>query len=272
MAQNLPPQEHAPGQPAASSYLTIVSGKSNFKQRPINVARFLIGAGNTCHLQLGGAGIPMVHSIIEQSAAGLRISSLVSAPALLVNQQTVRSSQLTDGDVLTIGSYRFQFHQDAEAVTATLPFTKNVEPKTSVVATTIPLELDLDDEEMDLEQLSATELVDLIEQEMTMLQEQEDAERKAARSLYDAIVQRAHQQETEEDDELFAEEELQILDTLAELSENLEDCQSQLNATPGQDESRIQSLLSTQEKLLSRLEDAISWLREADDDQQKQSA
>ncbi len=254
------------------AFLSILSGKSNFKQRPISTSRFLIGAGNTCQLQLGGHGIPLVHSIIEFEKGLLRINSLVSNPELIVNNRSVRSSQLTDGDVISIGVYRFQVHLEVESATKTIPFTTEVKPASLVpeaaIETLLPAEIG--DDELDLEQLSASELVDLIEQEMTLVEQQEQAERQAARHLLDAIVQRAQQNETE--NVLADDEEQHILETLAELSENLEDCQTQLNTTPWQDESRIRSLLSTQEQLLSRLEEAIVWLRDSRDDQQKQSA
>ncbi len=255
--------------------LRIISGKSEHKLRPIVVDRFLIGAGSTCQLQLGAPNIPMVHSVIIKQPEGFRIHSLVSGPELRVNGHIIRSGALADGDVIEIAPYRFGFQQQNSPSPITLPFESESEAPATELLQEDMISDDEHEEEVDLEMLSASELVDLIEQEMQFVDEAEDHRREAAKNLFQEITSRADRMKAEQqtpEESLEVDEEYEILQTLAELSENLEDCQSQLNSAPWQDESHIRSLLSTQEKLLSRLDDAINWLQSTRDDGHKRSA
>ena len=88
-------------------YLEILRGRTDFPLRPLELERFLIGAGSQCTLQLGGEGMPILHSLITRTAGGYQIEALASFPMLRINGQPARSGALTDGDLVMIGAFEF---------------------------------------------------------------------------------------------------------------------------------------------------------------------
>jgi hypothetical protein len=72
--------------------------------------RFLIGAGSNCDLQLGGQGIPVLHSLITLDASGAAIEAVVPAPPLVVGGRSVRQMALTQDDLIEIGPYAIVVH------------------------------------------------------------------------------------------------------------------------------------------------------------------
>ncbi len=145
--------------------LRIERGRTRFPERPIDEERFLIGAGSNCHLQLGGE-MPILHSVVVATSSGLWIDSVVKTPQLLVNRQPVRECELLSGDILEIGDFTFV-----------------VEEK-SVMTDSIPID-DSDNDHVDLRDLSAEDLVDLLDEEMTTLEEYEAARTSGAKALLD---------------------------------------------------------------------------------------
>lgn len=150
--------------------LRIERGRTKHPERPISIERFLIGAGSNCHLQLGGE-MPILHSIIIQSEAGLWIDSIVKEPQLLVNRQPVRDSQIFSGDIIEIGEFVFSVQE---------LFTESDVQEVGDTAT--------DEENVDLRELTAEDLVDLLAAEMEALESVDERRLAGANSLLEAAA------------------------------------------------------------------------------------
>src|SRR5262249_35684853 len=83
--------------------LEITRGKTRFRDRPVTGPRFLIGAGVTCDLRLGGERDPPLHSLVTVDPTGVHIEAIVTVPTLIVNGRGVHDAALSDGDVISIG-------------------------------------------------------------------------------------------------------------------------------------------------------------------------
>lgn len=160
------------------NWLEISRGKSKFRSRPVHEGRFLIGAGSTCHLQLGGDQVPMLHSVIESNDDGLSIEAIVAQPPLMINGRQRRSAHLSAGDVIEIGAFEFVVHSEANAGAD--------EPGAASVETEIDPGLS---ETEDLSQLSASELVDRISELEDFAADLHDEREQGALNLLRAIRQ-----------------------------------------------------------------------------------
>jgi hypothetical protein len=155
-------------------WLEIRRGKTNFPLRPISGDRFLIGAGSHCHLQLGGEHVPMLHSLLVIEGKTAHLEALVSEPPLRVNGEARRSVELHDEDTVEIGDFEFVFHR----LVATEPSGQVAMASSS----------DTEDASgvADLSQLSAVELVGLIEEEARQIAVFNRSRELGAASLLDA--------------------------------------------------------------------------------------
>ena len=152
-------------------WLEIRRGKTNFPLRPISGDRFLIGSGSHCHLQLGGEHVPMLHSLLVIHGKTASLEAVVSDPPLLVNGETCRQVELSDEDTVKIGEFEFVFHR---------LLSNEPESQAAVIESSIPTEPD------QLAQLSAAELVALIEDEATAISEYQARRELSAAALLDA--------------------------------------------------------------------------------------
>lgn len=150
--------------PLDSFVLHIERGRTDFPERPINAERFLIGAGSNCHLQLGGE-FPILHSIVIPRDEDLWIDAVVPAPLLIVNGRPVRESLLQRGDVIEIGEFVFTVGKREPAE---------------------PNALESIDEPLPAGELTAAELVDHLEAEMSGFEELDQARELGARALLQA--------------------------------------------------------------------------------------
>lgn len=146
--------------------LRIERGRTQHPERPISETRFLIGAGSNCHLQLGGE-IPILHSVILQVESGLWIDAVVPEPALLVNRQPVRECQIFAGDLIEIGDFVFTLQENK--------------------AFSVGDEVSEADEDVDLSELSAENLVDLLAEEVSSLEAIEEARIRGAETLLERL-------------------------------------------------------------------------------------
>ena len=154
-------------------WLEIRRGKTNFPLRPISGDRFLIGAGSHCHLQLGGEYVPMLHSLLVIEGQTAHLEAVVSDPPLMVNGEARRMVELQDEDTVSIGDFEFVFHKLVSSEPAGQVSVKlSEEAEISGVA--------------DLSQLSALELVGLIEEEARQIAEFNRSREQGAASLLDA--------------------------------------------------------------------------------------
>lgn len=159
---------HAVGEP----WLEIRRGQTRAPRRDIRGRRFLIGAGSNCQLQLGGADIPILHSILLVEEDGAHIDAVVPTPQLMVNGRPQRSVDLHDGDVFSIGKFEFQVHVPR--------------PHAALQAAPAPVE-PADLAEAELPQMTATELVAAIEAEQQQVDAFENSRRLGARALLEAV-------------------------------------------------------------------------------------
>ena len=158
--------------------LRVERGQTKFPERPINSDRFLIGAGSNCHLQLGGE-MPILHSIIITADDGLWIDAAAPDPPLFINRRHVREGELHPGDLIEIGS--FLFRVEAQAVPVSESLIDEGEP-------------------VDLNSLSAEELVDLLQLEMDSLDAVDEAKANGAAALMQAVANVSAQQTADETD------------------------------------------------------------------------
>jgi hypothetical protein len=173
---------------SATPIVQILHGKTAFPTRPINQSRFLIGAGNICQLQLGGFDIPLLHTILLIQGAEISCDAIVSEPALMVNGKKQRQATLQNGDILSIGTYEFQ-------ITIPAAFGKNLPSPLpqQIDAMRGPHELDeltdhlwnLPEEQLaaELDQLSASDLLDLLEDEMSQIEEYEEIQQSGIETM-----------------------------------------------------------------------------------------
>lgn len=135
-------------------FLTIRRGKTRFPRRPLEGDAFLIGSGPGCQLRLGGA-VPAHHSTIHLVAGEPRITAVATAPALRVNGVECREAPVRSGDLIEIGSF---------ALSVDLP-----QPA----------------------ELSAAELVSLLEAEQALVDEFESGRLRGGEALLSAVERRA---------------------------------------------------------------------------------
>lgn len=102
--QNAP---QASRQPRPLAWLQVRRGGTRFPLRPIYSARFLIGSGTNCHLQLGG-DIPLLHSLLRRDVSGWVVDAISPEPVLRINGVECRHGNLNPDDVIEIGLFEMQ--------------------------------------------------------------------------------------------------------------------------------------------------------------------
>ncbi len=165
-------------------WLEIQRGRTRFPRRPVSSERTLIGCGSTCHLQLGGDGIPMVHSLIVQQADELSIEALVAEPPLIVNDAPCRRSTLQAGDTISIGPFQF-----------TLVMHDHECPGSRSGVPSDRRDCADDAEESDAGELSVEALVDQLETDMQLVEDFEAGRRRGLARLLRAARSQAADQE-----------------------------------------------------------------------------
>lgn len=263
-----------------SLLLEITRGKTRFPVRPVVGPRFLIGSGITCDLRLGGEAMPALHSLIVIDRGEITLEAIVAEPPLVVNGRTVQNVSLRDGDVIRIGDVELL----ARLVAGTTP--AGVQVPESIAPHDLP--------EKPLEELSAAELVDLIEKEHEQIEEFENQQRTGASALVQAVLNRRdrivdrrgpelrgphfsprmsqilarRRQEESAPDAHTPEEnpeflrELELLGRqLTTLSQELKHSSQRANQRESSYASTATVLLETQQKLVSQLEVLLSQVQ-----------
>lgn len=274
MPQNMPHSSSAAASVSASStpsvWLEVARGRTRHPRRPVLQSRFLIGAGSNCPLQLGGEGIPFLHSMLLIEQGDVMIESFVASPPLLLNGYPVRTALLRDGDLLAIGEFEFSLHIDTVALDKERSFPIEADEE----ATSI--------EEEDLSELSAAELVNRLEAEMDDIEELEDSQRAGVAALLDAVwlagestvesestdtmadsLTMAQSISTEPTIEESGDEEA-LLEEMLELSHELESRLEQLRREEAVQAGRGESLMDAQEQLVEQLARLAGTLKSQD--------
>jgi hypothetical protein len=265
--------------------LEITRGRTRFRSRPVSGPRFLIGAGVTCDLRLGGAGVPVLHSLITFTNGEVHLEAIAPAPVLIVNGRGVRETELNDGDVIGIGDVEFR----ARLAVGHTPTAIQASDTTEAV---------VDAEVEQLSDLSAAELVDRIEAEEQQVEEFENRRLMGAKALTQNVFSRvarmpgsmpreanrphsvpaphflskrpqvlaargrtrpvAIETVPNADDSEFLEEIEQLGRQLTELSQELQSSSQRSNAREMSYAEATELLMQTQEKLASQLETLVS--------------
>jgi hypothetical protein len=163
--------------------LEITRGRTRFPRRPVTHSRFLIGAGATCDLRLGGDRMPALHSIITVAGREFALEAIGAEPGLTVNGRLVRNALLHDGDKIGIGEVELVARLEAGHAPAAVD--------QSAAATRGPIDVD-----RPLSDISAAELIDLIEREEDAIEEFESRQRDGAKALLNAVTARVDRNTT----------------------------------------------------------------------------
>lgn len=242
--------------------LEILSGKTRFPNRPMPCKRLSIGSGSKCWLQLGGPGIPEIHSWMEVGRKEIALYVFEDNPAIQVNGSKVQFALLKGGEALQIGSFEFKVHAELEE-----------EPRqpwhrphlTSEQIANLKAGL-----EKPVENLTAEELVDLLEAEMTMIERQEARERAGMLKLMQAVRETQHELEIEsaqhnesaaggrpETDTAVAEAFISRIETV---TRSLRERATQLKDEETVYAQAADNLLRTQERLIEQMDQLILTL------------
>ena len=161
----------------------ICRGRTQFPLRPISPHRFLIGSDENCDLRLGGDDIPLLHSLIHFDGESYHIDTLIAVPPLKINAQVVQSAVLHDGDHIEIGPFAFRVRESEQA-----------SQEAKHVDSLQPDGLDLPDMQLVNQKphdLSAAELADLLDKELSGVDRFESRRRMGAATLLQAIASHA---------------------------------------------------------------------------------
>jgi hypothetical protein len=247
----------------------ITRGRTESPIRPISRDRFLIGADERCDLRLGGEGIPAVHSVIHIEGEEIWLETLADSPEVRVSGRLTRSAAMEPGDELEIGCFCLTLHRTNSVQQAAAPRIYGA-PVSEVVT----------EEELanplDVEGLSARQLVDLIDQEETLIEEFEARRQMGAQALMDVVKQR-FASESEEDnpevDERSSPGQLlhELQAAIVSLNEFAQGFEQRTERLSRQDtQHAANSLLDFQQQIVSRLDgvlEKIAMLDEADSQQ-----
>lgn len=163
------------------AWVEIHRGRTRFRQRPFVRDRFLIGTGSNCDLQLGGHGIPILHSLIVLEDGQPRIEAVVASPKLVVAGRPVRESRLAAGELVEIGPFALVVHRG--------PTPSPVASLTAPLEISSLLALDQNDAAItsDLSGLSASQLVAGIESELGAVGALESSSQDGFAALIEAV-------------------------------------------------------------------------------------
>ncbi|MGQ0634879.1 MAG: hypothetical protein ACT4QC_09735 [Planctomycetaceae bacterium] len=159
-----------------SLVLEVTRGSTRFRRRPVTGPRFLIGAGVTCDLRIGGEGMPALHSLITIDVAGAQLEAIAATPALVVNGRRSREARLRDGDIVRIGDVELIAHIVCGQPASQAPTTGA--PAAVDAQVRAPAEM------------SAGELVELIEREEREVERFEKQRAVAAKALLQTAITR----------------------------------------------------------------------------------
>jgi hypothetical protein len=159
--------------------LEIGRGRTEYRRRPVQSPRFLIGSSSRCDLCLGGAEIPLLHSMICVNGSEVWLEAMADSPELCVNGRPEKCVRLKDQDRLRIEPFELIVHlpADASAVVQSLPagVSQLAEEQAESIQTS---------------DLSALELVERIEAATELVNDFEERSRLGLESLRSAVEER----------------------------------------------------------------------------------
>tara|TARA_R110002072_G_scaffold302603_1_gene486696 strand:- start:161144 stop:162073 length:930 start_codon:yes stop_codon:yes gene_type:complete len=254
----------------SSLVFEITRGRTDSPLRPINRDRFLIGAGERCDLRLGGEGMSAVHSVVHIDGRDIWLETLADSPEVRVNGRLTRSAALEPGDDLEIGSFSLTLHRTSSAKPVLAPriYGASVSETLTDEELANPLE--------EIEELTARQLVDLIDQEEALIEEFEARRKMGAQALMDVVKNRFRELDAE--DEAVSEEqptpkqllhELQsAIISLNEFAQEFDRRTERLSQTESQRVAN--SLLDFQQQVVSRLDGVLEKIAQIDQAERQQ--
>ncbi len=180
--------------------LEVTNGQTEHRLRPVLHKRYLIGSGTNCHLQIGEENFPPLHSIILNGPEGAEIELITSGSELIINGEKTESAILTQGDEVQIGQIKFNVHQQesigelmapsqniSQKQVEINPVKTNAEDTHTEEAHIVPFpamdspeedqveenQVEENQADKNLSELSAEELVDMIQEEEQLIEEYE---------------------------------------------------------------------------------------------------
>lgn len=253
--------------------LEIRRGRTGYPARPVYTRDFLIGSGPDSDLRLGGEDIPLAHTLLSVNDHEILAQWLGESPSLLVNGKPVQESALRDGDRIEIGRFEFIVHrlltELASEESAREPNHNPSESVTIETADLLHLLAQAKDEvpAEDLAELSANELLELLEAEQNSVVEFDDAVAQAEAALLHAVAEVAenlieesdappHQiaPSTPSDDAEILDELERVIQQLSGFSSELELRAKRIAAEEATQAEAAELLLDAQRELASQLE------------------
>jgi len=265
--------EHVASDASPHLILEICRGRTKFPRRPVLADQFMIGAGRNCDLHMGGDGMPTLHSILSVSGNEIRIEAVASRPPLIVNDEVRQTASLGDGDHIQIGGIEFVVHKTpclaADAQPADQAGSSDVMVREFGSGCDADLATsDASGETPDLSELSASELVELIEQDEELIAEFDDLPESGVEGLLDAVLLRAEamiaQQESSDVAGDVDEVEF-VLNQLHEMAAELEQRSERLSRREADYATAAETLLDAQRNLADQLETLLGQVSARDD-------
>src|SRR5262245_11065919 len=93
--------------PPAAGELIVQNGRLSGTRRPLSDPLTLIGRATGCDVRLTVDGVGAQHCLVARTPAGLIVRDLGCEAGTQVNDHAVTTSTLQDGDILTVGPFRF---------------------------------------------------------------------------------------------------------------------------------------------------------------------
>jgi len=211
---------------ATEVWIEVRQGSTQVPMRRMHGDRMLIGAGSQCHCQLGGGGIPILHSVVARDGDEIIIDAVAAHPSLIVNGAETRTAALRAGDIFAIGDFEFGVHIHDSSLVAS----------------------EFDDFEVeDLQGLTAGELIARIEDEQQFLDDVEHARDQGAAALLQAIQNRAPVRDS------AAVERDKLLEELRQLSAVLDDRAEQIARREAECADRAARLMKVHDEIARQL-------------------
>jgi hypothetical protein len=176
--------------------LEIRRGRTGYPTRPVYTESFLIGSGPGSDLRLGGEGIPIAHTLLTISENNILAQWLCESPPLVVNGKPVQETALCDGDQIEIGRFEFivrRILNESPAEDADPPKSDKQPTDRMETAALFDLIAQARSEEpaADFCEMSAGELLELLEAEQNSVEHAEHAVRQAEAALLHAAWEHA---------------------------------------------------------------------------------
>lgn len=236
--------------------LEVVSGQTRFPTRPLPSGRLSIGSGRKCWLQLGGKRMPEIHSWFEVGNKDVALYVFEEQPSVQVNGARVQFFLLKGGESIQIGPFEFLLHVEDEETTSRPHF--NPPHLSDRQLRNLQSELAPEDEE-----LSASELIDLLDEEMKNVERHESHERAGLHRLLTAVREQQTQLEstaTEKPDVNDSQEWKECLTRLDQISRSLDERAERLKSQEREQADSASKLLEMQQQMLTQLDHLIAAL------------